>query len=347
MLTACADRGGQLHTPTPEEIAVAFELGTPVGGLVHVRRGDTDAWRLDTTTGHYFVKGYFPTTGGQFHGEHLIDQLAVAMEFERRALAAGVEMPEPITPVDPLLGLVTRIGGRLFRVHQWIEHQPSQPDRDISAWLGRTMLQIHQLQPLGRLGLPQWWRGAIQSPATWEGWLAEARKRDASWTASYGESLPHILTVTERILELCDVVPDLVTTHGDFKTHNIVASASGPVLVDWDSVRTDSAALEAGRVAYIFGAGQPEQVRRILTAYVEAGGDLGWAGPDLYLSVSRNQVQVLGEQIRVSLGEAPAARWMGDRATIDAAIGETLRGLPGKLDELRHLATMTGNLRRG
>jgi fructosamine-3-kinase len=331
---------GHLYTPTPEEIAVAFELGTPVGGLVHVRRGDTDAWRLDTTTGRYFVKGYFTTTGGQFNGEHLIDQLAVGMEFERRALQAGVDMPEPVTPVDPVLGWLARIGGRLFRVHRWVEHRSSQPD--ISAWLGRTMLQIHQLQPRGRAGLPRWWRGAIRSQATWEGWLAEARDRDASWAAPYGDSLPCILAATDRIAELCDVVPDLVTTHGDFKTHNIVTSASGPVLVDWDSVRTDSAALEAGRVAYIFGAGEPEAVRRILTAYVEAGGDLGWAGSDLYLSVSRNLVQVLGEQIRVALGEATAPRWMGDHAAIDAAIGETLRGLPGKLDELRHLATMTG-----
>ncbi len=319
---------------------MAFELGNPVGGLVHVRRGDTDAWRLDTSTGRYFVKGYFPTTGGQFNGEHLIDQLAVAMEFERRALEAGVDLPEPLMPVDPILGWVARIGGRLFRVHRWIEHRPAQSD--ISVWLGRTMLQVHQLQPVGRVGLPRWWRQAVQPPGTWEGWLAEARSRDVLWAAPYGDSLPQILAATERIANACDVVPDLVTTHGDFKTHNIVTSASGPMLVDWDSVRTDSAALEAGRVAYIFGGGEPEAVRRVLTAYVEAGGDLGWAGSDLYLSVVRNRVQVLGEQIRVSLGQATAPRWMGDRATIDAAIGETLRGLPGKLDELHQLATMTG-----
>lgn len=163
----------------------------------------------------------------------------------------------------------------------------------------------------------------------------------------YGDNLPRILAATERIAQRCDVVPDLVTTHGDFKTHNIVMSASGPVLVDWDSVRTDSAALEAGRGAYIFGDGEPVRVRRILTAYVEAGGELGWAGPDLYLSVTRNQVQVLGELIRVSLGEAAAARWMGDPVTVDAAIANTLRGFEDKIEHLRHLATVTDDLRSG
>ncbi|GAA1561557.1 aminoglycoside phosphotransferase family protein [Kribbella lupini] len=325
---------------------MAFDLGTPIGGLVHVRRGDTDAWRLETTTGRYFVKGYFPTTGGQFNGEHLVDQLAVAMEFERRALEAGVDVPGPVMPVDPVLGWVARIGGRLFRVHRWVG-DGTAPDGDISVWLGRTMVQVHRLQPLGQVGLPGWWRQAVQSPATWESWFAQAREREASWAGLYGDSLPHILAITERIATLCDVAPDVVTTHGDFKPHNLVVSASGPVLVDWDSVRNDSAALEAGRVAYIFGGGEPERVRRILSTYVAAGGDLGWAGPDLYLSVARNQVQVLGERIRVSLGEAAAARWMGDRAAIDTAVGDTLRGLPGKLDELRHLATMTGKLREG
>ncbi|WP_410786516.1 phosphotransferase [Kribbella sp. C-35] len=318
--------------PRSEEVARAFDLGTPDGALIHVRRGDADTWRLDTSTGSYFVKGYFPATD--------VHQMAVAMAFERQALASGVAMPEPITPADPLLGWVARIDDRLFRVYRWIEQ--SQPDQDVSAWLGRTMAQVHQLQPLGRVGLPEWWRQAIHSPGTWEDWFASARDRDAAWALGR-DSLPHILAVSARIAELCDAVPDLVTTHGDFKTHNIVTSPTGPVLVDWDSVRTDSAALEAGRSAYLFGGGEPKQIKRILTAYVAAGGELGWAGADLFLSVARNVIQVLGEHIRVSLGETTAARWMGDRTTIETAIGTTLRDLPGKLDQL-HRATQTIDL---
>ncbi|MFK4087526.1 phosphotransferase [Kribbella sp. NPDC020789] len=336
---------GQLHSPSPETVAAAFDLGSPVGSLVHVRRGDTDAWRLDTTTGRYFVKGYFSVTGGQFHGEQLTDQLAVATEFERRAFEAGLSMPEPMVPVDPVLVWLARIEDRLFRVYRWIESPTSQPDLDISVWLGRTMMQVHRLQPLGPVGLPSWWRQVVQSPATWEGWFVRARKCNASWAGLSLYCLPHILAVTERITELCDVAPDIVTTHGDFKTHNVVMSPSGPILVDWDSVRTDSAALEAGRVAYIFGDGEPEQVRKILAAYAAAGGELGWPGGDLFLSVLRNRIQVLSEQIRVSLGEAAAAGWMGDSAAIEAAIGETLRDLPDIIDHLQYLATMTGNLR--
>ena len=293
----------------PEDVARAFELGVPVGGLVPVRRGDAEAWRLDTSTGSYFVKGYF---------EDLTGQLAVAMEFERLALEAGVDMPEPVAPADPLLGWVTRIDERLFRVYRWVEHR--DPGLDVSGWFGRTMAQVHQLQPLGSGGLPQWWRQAVHSPATWDRWFAEARRLGASWA----DRLPDIGAATTRIAELCDGVPDLVTTHGDLKPHNIVNSSSGPVLVDWDAVRIDSAALEAGRAAYIVGAGDSQRIRRILTAYTAAGGELGWTGPDLFLSVTRNHLQVLSELIQVWLGQADAARWMGDRSTIESAIADRL-----------------------
>ncbi|MGW7683989.1 phosphotransferase [Kribbella sp. NPDC054772] len=307
---------------TPVGIADAFELGEPRGGLVHIRRGDADAWRLDTTRGSYFVKGYLPGAG---------EPLATAMDFERLALEAGVDMAEPIRPADPLVGWVTRVDGRLFRVYRWIEDTTS--GQDISTWLGETMRHVHRLQPLGPVGLPEWWRP--RSPTVREGWLAKARERGASWADLYDATVPHINAISTRISEVCDSAPDVVTTHGDFKTHNIVVSASGPVLVDWDSVRTDSAALEAGRTAYIFGAGEPERIRTILAAYVAAGGDLGWAGPDLFLSVTRHHLQVLADLIRVSLDEAPAARWMGQ--PIETAVTTILKDLTRTTNHLTSL----------
>lgn len=309
-------------TPTPDEIARAFELGNPDGGLTHVRRGDADAWRLDTSTGSYFVKGYL---------QDVTDQLTVAMAFEGRALEAGLDMPEPVEPADPVVGWAARVEDRLFRVHRWIEPLSCAPDVDI--WLGRTMAQVHQLEPLGGGDLPEWWRQAIKPPAVWDDWIAEARSRDVGWADRLSDSLPLIHAATARLAELCDNgVPDLVTTRGDFKPHNIVRSLSGPVLVDWDSVRTDSAALEAGRTAYIFGGGDPERIRGILAAYVDAGGALAWAGPDLFLSVARNHLQVLSDLVQASLGQTAAAPWMGDRRTIDDAIGNRLQDLSSRLE---------------
>jgi hypothetical protein len=329
-----------VYTPTPEVAARAFDLGPPVGALVHVRRGDTDTWRLETAKGGYFIKGYWPTTGGQFTDGGLLDQLEVAMAFERRALDVGVDMAEPIPPTDPFLGWVTRINERLFRAYRWIEHRALQPDDHIADWLGRTMARVHQLEPLGQTGLPAWWRGPLWPRATWEEWFAEARRRDKPWAELGYERLPDIVEVSARIEALCESVPDCVRTHGDFKAHNIVMTPTGPVLVDWDSVRVDSAALEAGRVAHIFGAAELEPIRRVLRAYATAGGDVTWAGPNLFLSVARHDLQVLFERILVSLERNPAAWWMGDSQAIEHHIGELLRGLPDRIERLGALGSL-------
>ncbi len=327
-----------MYTPTSEFLAHAFDLGRPVGELILIRRGDTDTWRLDTDTGRYFLKGYWPTTSGQFTEGDVQDQLRVAMAFEQQALTAGIDMPRPIPPMDPVLGWLTSRNGRLFRAYEWIDNRALRPDDDIADWLGRTMARVHQLQPLRQRGLPDWWYGAIAPQATWEEWFVDAEHQRKRWSGLIRECLPSILDTTKRIQELCQTAPDCVRTHGDFKTHNMIMASTGPVLVDWDSVRTDSAALEAGRVAYIFGAGELDSINRILRAYTAAGGDIAWAGREIFLSVIRHDLQALMAQVRVSLGREPAARWMGDTQTIEQSIANLLREFPGRIDRLSHLA---------
>jgi hypothetical protein len=208
------------------------------------------------------------------------------------------------------------------------------------------MAQIHQLEPVSQVGLPDWWRGPIWPSTTWAEWLLEAQRRDRPWVGLAQECLPTILETSGRIASLCNRAPDCVRTHGDFKTHNMLMAAGGPVLVDWDSVRIDSAALETGRVAHIFGAADVESVSRILQAYAAAGGELEWAGADLFLSVARHDLQALSERILVSLERNPAARWMGDRQAIEHDIGELLQVLPERIEHLDLLAARTKNIGR-
>ncbi|WP_433167013.1 phosphotransferase [Kribbella sp. CA-247076] len=297
-----------MYTPTAGVIAAAFELGEPVGDLVFVRRGDTDTWRLETSSGRYFVKGYWPTTGGQFTPGRLLDQLAVAMPFEERALAAGVDLAQPVSPREPELGWVTRIHDRLFRVYRWVEGRTVRPDDDVTEWLGQTMALVHQLHPLEEAGLPDWWRTALRPRSDWQEWFTEARRRGEPWSDAAWERLPRIVELTARIEQLCEVAPDRVLTHGDFKSHNILLTATGPVLIDWDSVRADSAALEAGRIAQMLG-------RKTLDAYVAAGGDITWTGDDLYLGVARANLHRIYDRVHVLLDHIPAPRWMTNRET--------------------------------
>ncbi len=332
-----------MDVPPADVVARAFDLGPPVGDLVHVRSGDTHTWRLDTANGGAFIKGYRSTTSGQFVPGGLQDQLDAAMAFERRALGAGLDMPVPIPPTDPLVGWVTCINERLFRAYRWVDHRAVTAADDIAGWLGSTMARIHQIEPVAQVvGLPEWWRGAVWPRAVWEEAFAEGQRREKSWSALVRERLPHILDVSARIEALCEVAPDCVKTHGDFKAHNILMTPTGPVLVDWDSVRVDSAALEAGRVAFIVGAGELEPIRRILRAYAAAGGNITWAGQDLFLSVTRHDLQAILERIRVSLERAHAGWWMGDSQAIEQDISESLHNLSDRIEHLRYLACNIG-----
>jgi aminoglycoside phosphotransferase (APT) family kinase protein len=147
-----------------------------------------------------------------------------------------------------------------------------------------------------------------------------------------------------RIEELCEIAADRVKTHGDVKTHNIIMTPTRPVLVDWDSVRLDSAALEVGRAAFIVGATELTSIRRILASYVASGGDLTWAGQDLFLSVARHDLQALFERIRVSLGQTTAAWWMGDNQAIEQNIDHLLRALPHRFEHLSYLGSKTSDI---
>ncbi|WP_328321910.1 phosphotransferase [Kribbella sp. NBC_00382] len=221
-----------MDAPSPEAIAHAFDLGRPLSDLQFVRRGATETWRLDTNQGSYFVKGAWAERGREFTPGGLPDQLAAAMAFELRALEAGIDMPSPIPPIDPWLGCVALINDRLFRVYPWIEHRPLRPDDDLSKWLGRTMARIHQLEPTNHVGLPHWWRGPIWPRTTWEEWTAEAEYRNRPWSSLARDRLPLVLDLSTRIEKLCEIAPDPVTTHGDFKTHPGLPRPNPSHLVD-------------------------------------------------------------------------------------------------------------------
>lgn len=333
-----------MYMPTAQAAARAFGRGQATDEPVHVRSGDTDTWRLGTTTGQYFLKGYRDSSAGHFMAGSLRAQLEAAMAFEREAFEAGVDMPEPIQPAEAVNGngWLTEIEGRLFRAYRWVESRPVRSDDDISGWLGGTMARIHRLRPLPNTGLPGWWRGAIQPQDAWEESIAAAAGRGKPWAELASDRLPHILERTNRIERLCDGTvtppPDCVTTHGDFKTHNLLMTSTGPLLIDWDSVRVDSAALEAARVAYIFGAGELDAMQRVLRPYVAAGGDLEWAGEDALLSVTRHDLQGLYVRIQAALGRHSVEWWMGDDEAIDQNITELLRDLPARTERLRGLA---------
>ncbi len=293
-------------------MASAFSLGLVRGELVPGAPSDCPTWRLTTSEGAYLVKSLRSGTDSR------------ALWLEERALAAGLSVPAPVG------GGVRELAGHgMVRVYPWLEHRPYVYSPLVAGWLGRTLSVLHSLAPASPPDVP-WADRGVWPESVWTRWASAGKP----WAAVLGERLPVVVGLSARLVEVYSRVPDWVVTHGDFEPHNVLITAEGPVLVDWDTVWVYSAALQAGRVAYAFGAGEPFRVRAILAAYE---GDVSWAGMDLFVSTLSHELASLGLRIAAVLGEIPAPRWLR-LATADERIARQLDGLPALISRLNTLA---------
>ncbi len=253
------------------------------------------------------------------------------MSLERLAIAAGIRTAMPLTPVAPEFGWCTRIPGHgWFRAHAWLEHRPVAETDDLTAWLGETLATLHRLLPdddsvdLTAVG--------IHPAANWRDWVAEAEDTGRSWSGLARSRLGYIDDLTERLRVLYSR-PGQVVTHGDFEPNNVLITADGPALIDWDTVRTYPPALQAARVALRFGRGQDDRMMAILDAYRNAGGQLDGIGEELFFSRVGHRLASLGILIAVLLGRRQPPRWV-NLATAERRVIDDLRGLPELVDDL-------------
>jgi Phosphotransferase enzyme family len=252
-------------------IAETFELGRPIEALVPHHFGSQQTWSLATMSGRFLVKRLWTGPDPAWRGE-----LEQAMAFETRACQAGIDTAHPIVPPEPAFGCAVRVHGfGVFRVHEWLEHRPLGAADDVAEWLGTTLARLHQLQPLPSAPDPQWY--GLFPPAQWQAWLAEGAAQGRTWAPLLRARLPYVAETSQWIAEAFAKAGGYIVTHRDVEPWNVLMTASGPRLVDWDTSGPDSATLEAAHSLLAFAAMErpapdPDQVRRALAAYRSAGG---------------------------------------------------------------------------
>lgn len=316
------------------QLSTAF--GLPVRGATVERWSHSDflTRRLTTASGTFLVKE-LATAADPFPRE----RFERAMTLERLAIAAGIRTPVPLTPAAPEFAWCARIPGHgWFRAHAWLEHRPVAETDDLAVWLGGTMATLHRLLPdnegvdLAAVG--------IHPAANWRDWVAEVEDTGRAWSGLARRRLGYIDDLTKRLSALYSR-PDQVVTHGDFEPNNVLITAAGPALIDWDIVRTYPPALHAARVALRFGHGHNDRIVAILDAYRSAGGQLDGLGDELFFSRVGHQLASLGILIDVLLGRRQPPRWV-NLATAEQRVVDQLRGLPelvdGLVDRARFLA---------
>ncbi len=311
----------------PGLIADAFGLGRPTSGLAAHSYSSLPTWRLDTVSGRVLVK--------RVSCDGWRDELDRAMGFEQAALTAGIAMPRPIQPVAAIFGCVAVVEGwGQVRAYEWVDGRPLTDADDVAEWLGATLALLHRIETLD-CAQPQWY--GLHSEQQWRAWLAEGIKQRRAWAPVLQRRLADVLIATAWIGQAFQAAGDYVMTHRDVEPWNVLMTAEGPVLVDWDTAGPDSAGLETAQAAVVFaghGRAGPnaDAVQRTVASYEQHGGRLALRGRDALARRAGMRLNRLSERLRISLGQqAPGST---DLAQVEARAGEQLEELPRFVDDL-------------
>lgn len=318
-----------------ELVASAFGVGPPLRGLQRIQVSAHETWRLDTVRASFLVKRLWNGDDPPWRSEY-----EIAMELERRARQVGIATAVPVLPVEPIFGWAARIDGHgAWRAYEWLEHSTVDAADIPTRWFGDTMALLHTLYPLGNAFEPEWrWLG-VYPQESWERWLDAA---DQKWVATAEAELERVLAITEYVRRAHRTATDHIVSHLDFGPWNVLRTAHGLVLIDWDAAGSTTAGAELGRALGGFGGDDPARMRSLRIAYQEAGGVITCRTEDLFVWQISQRLSGITERIRIAVGDIsehddPDPVWM-NAETIDADIIDALTALPAKLNELKDLA---------
>jgi Ser/Thr protein kinase RdoA (MazF antagonist) len=300
-------------------------------------------WRLRTTDGEWAVKVLNRSREAWWMSDYRI-----AAQIEQTAWARAVAMPRPIHPVHPAAPLLADISvdGAVHsvRVHEWCAGQVlADADPDVLRWVGGTLAALHAL-PVG-LDVADAVVYEPHEPREWRQWLADAPDDvPAGFLAAVRAHLPDIARAKEIVDEDRAEIRDRLTpvyTHRDVKPDNVLLTAAGPVLVDWDGAGLDFAEWEVVRAALAFSRDGDGWNRRrfdhVLRTYQAVGGRQVPAVRACFAGVLRQQLMAAAFLLFRALGHRPVTP-----AERTEAYGHARELLADLRASLQHLPEWTG-----
>lgn len=306
-----------------ELVAAGFDVGRPTAPLTRVNGGISHAlFQLRTITGRYAAKRLTVMPERWWW-----DAYDAAAGIEQAASADGVSMPDRLPPRIVVLDLD---GIRHhWQLHRWCDgHNPTEPDDDLADWTGATLAVLHR-----RCGGDLAAQSDLHPLDSWHEWL---EGHDTDFAQQVRRHLP---TVAAALEHLSRPSPPLtpVATHRDIKEDNVLITATGPVLLDWDSAGPDTAEHELLRSALAMGFEQQRPFARTIAAYRRAGGRPLPADPALFHGIVDAQLRTAEWLLWRALGHR------GDDPTGRAqAATECLVRLRGAAKSLRRIPEWAG-----
>lgn len=274
-------------------MAAAFGLGDVIGTATPVAGARSHLmWRLHTSRGTWAVKRLNRSREDWWLRDYL-----VSARIQLDAYARGFPMPRPVHPLEPAAPLLAdvRAGGEIvsYLVHEWREGGP--PATDVSEWVGTTLAALHTLPGCGT---PD---GEPHPVEEWRQWLDETN----DFTDAVRAYLPEIAEARAMAVDHRDLTP--VSTHRDVKPDNVLETAAGPLLVDWDGAGPDFAEWELTRAAlYFSGLGENRAAfDTVIRSYEAAGGRRPPASSAAFAGLLRTYLGGAAWMVWRALGHRP------------------------------------------
>ena len=254
-------------------VAEAFDLGGDavlVGPVATGRLGRI--WRLTTDRGRYAVKD----------SSLPVDPAAVARDaaYQDVVRASGVAMPAVVrTPGGEVLA---DVDGPV-RAYAWVDLLPATRRLDPLA-VGRLLARIHRVAVPTTEPLDGWYVEPVGA-AAWEELVGRLAAAGAPFARRLAALLPEVLAAEALLAAPTDVQ----LCHRDLWADNLLRTSAGELVVlDWENAGPGSPAQELALAMVEFGCGEPDRMRALHDAYVDAGGPGRLTGPhDLTMVIAQ------------------------------------------------------------
>jgi Ser/Thr protein kinase RdoA (MazF antagonist) len=273
------------------QLALRFGLGD-VRGFRQVGRGAMGAvWRLDSSVGTFAAKEAFWEPPEE---EHVLQEVA----FRNDCAAAGVPSPQPLPSTTG--EYVVHLDGLAWRLFEWCDGAVvDHGDVPTTAWLAAQMGTIHALAwSTGDDPEPHEWYGVVD--VDWPTLAAKAAAAQVDWAAG----LRHLTPRLAELAELVNSAPigDPVWCHRDLTNTNVLRSAAGRTLIDWDNVGPLAPWRELGALL-THHLKDETGLRTITAAYREAGGTAVIDGPATFATALAISLNFLHGQATAAMDE--------------------------------------------
>jgi hypothetical protein len=278
--------------PDRDELCAVYDLGTPLGPWRPVGGERTHAlWALTTDRGRYAVKVFDQTVDHTRYPDWK-DVFVEAAALETAAWRAGLPVPRPIPiagAADTALLADVPAGPNTVtvRLHEWVTGHAltdARPDPEPAAAAGAFLARVHHL-PITCAHTEAYGMTTPPDPAELADLAARAHRRHAPWAAHADTALATLRTVADLARARDHVAWPPIPAHRDLSPKNALRSATGLVVVDWDTAGPWTAAEEAASAAFEWAgamSGPPRRdvVRAFAAGYRDAGGDFPAGRPE-------------------------------------------------------------------